>query len=135
MSAVLPLLQKHGLRLLIEPLNTRIDHKDSFLDNSADAFSLISEFSSPHFALLYDIYHARIMGEDCCAVIRNKAALIGHLHAAGVQGRHEFWECDPDYPALLQAAEDAGYQGLCGLEYAPLLPREESLVRAREILR
>ena len=106
MSAVLPLLQKHGMRLLIEPLNTRIDHKDSFLDNSADAFSLISEFSSPHFALLYDIYHARIMGEDCCAVIRNKAALIGHLHATGVQGRHEFWECDPDYPALLQAAED-----------------------------
>ena len=134
MNAALPLLEKHGMRLLIEPLNTRIDHKDTFLDSSTEAFTLIREFSSPHISVLYDIYHARIMGEDCRGVICKNAAHIGHLHAAGTDGRHEFWECDRDYPSLLRDAEAAGYEGFCGLEYAPLLPREESLARAKKIL-
>ncbi len=134
MAAALPYLSQHGMRLLIEPLNTRIDHKDTFLDSSAQAFTLIREFDSPHLSVLYDIYHARIMGEDCRTVLRENAGFIGHLHVAGTAGRHEFWESDPDYPRLLQTAEDAGYDGLCGLEYAPLMSREESLAQARKIL-
>ena len=134
MAAALPYLSRHGMRLLLEPLNTRIDHKDAFLGASPEAFSLIREFDSPHLSVLYDIYHARIMGEDCRAVLRENAARIGHLHAAGTGGRHEFWESDPDYPELLQTAVAAGYTGLCGLEYAPLLPREESLSQARRLL-
>ncbi|MBQ3094805.1 MAG: TIM barrel protein [Clostridia bacterium] len=134
-AAALPLLETHGIRLLLEPLNTRIDHKDAFLGASADAFALVREFNSPYFSVLYDIYHARIMGEDCGAVIRGHAVHIGHLHLAGTNGRHEFRESDPDYPELLRTAEAAGYRGFCGLEYAPLLPREESLALAKKILR
>ena len=48
-----------------------------------------------------------------------KLVIIG----AGGFGREAAW-----------TAETAGYRGFCGLEYAPLLPREESLARAKEIL-
>lgn len=134
LTAALPILEAYGMRLLLEPLNRRIDHKDTFLSSSADAFDLLRRIGSPRICVLFDLYHQHITGENLADAATQNLPYIGHMHLAGSRGRHEFWEGEVDYPALLRQFDAAGYTGLAGLEYSPLLPREESLTRAKNLL-
>ena len=38
-----------------------------------------------------------------------------------------------DYKKVFAAIDQAGYTGVCALEYKPLLPPEESLQKCKEI--
>ena len=58
-----------GVTLLLEPLNTVLDHRGCFLDNSAVGLEIVRRVSSPNVKLLYDIYHMSMMGEDALTVI------------------------------------------------------------------
>ena len=57
----LPLLDRTGVTLVLEPLNTFIDHKGYYLWQSSEAFGIIDEVGSPQVKVLYDIYHQQIM--------------------------------------------------------------------------
>ena len=54
--------------------------------------------------------------------------LIGHIHIAGVPGRHEPLDnSEICYPAIIDALKNCGYTGAVGLEYMPLRLPEDSL--------
>ena len=59
--------------------------------------------------------------------IRENAAYIGHFHSAGVPGRHELHLGETNYPFVIRAAEEAGYQGYFGFEYWPTYENAQSL--------
>ena len=125
---------KEGLTLLLEPLNTTVDHAGYYLASSAEGFDIIRAVNSPNIRLLFDCYHMQIMEGHLTASITENIGLIGHFHSAGVPGRHELFNGEINYPFLLSQIDKAGYTGLFGLEYSPLLPDEESLRRTREYL-
>ena len=53
--------------------------------------------------------------------------LIGHLHSAGVPGRHELQLGEVDYPRIIEAVEKTGYDGYFGFEYFPTYESEQSV--------
>ena len=53
-----------GLTLLLEPLNSRVDHVGTFLDRTAEGLAILREVASPGVKLLFDAYHALLMDED-----------------------------------------------------------------------
>ena len=127
-----PLAAENGITLLLEPLNTRVDHGGCFLDSSAAALEILDDVSSPAVKILYDVYHMRVMGEPAAERLRECAGRgrLGHVHVAGVPGRGEL---DADYAAVAGSLREAGYRGYTGLEFAPKGNPEEAIRAAVKI--
>ncbi len=128
-----PILEEFGVTLVIEPLNTLVNHKGYYLWSSAEAFDIIREVDHPLVKVLFDIYHQQVMEGNLIANVTNNLDLIGHLHSAGCPGRNELDNGELDYQKIFAAIDQAGYQGVCALEYKPLLPPEESLKQTRAL--
>ena len=120
LKACRPILEDEGITLLVEPLNTLVDHKGYYLYSSAEAFEIIDEVDSPNIKVLFDIYHQQIMEGNLIANITGNIDKIGHFHAAGNPGRHELTIGEINYPNVFKAISESGYKGYIGLEYSPL---------------
>ena len=114
-----PVLEEAGMTLVFEPLNILKDHIGYYLARSDEAFEIAREVNSPSVKVLYDVYHQQITEGNLIGNIRRNVDLIGHIHIAGVPGRHEPLEGEISYPAVLSALTDAGYRGAVGMEYFP----------------
>jgi len=114
-----PLAEKYGTRLLLEPLNSLIDHKGYFLDNSGVGYEIMKCVDNPFVSLLFDIYHMQVMEGNMTASLTANAEYTGHIHVAGVPGRCEPYRGELHIPAILTALEQSGYKGYVGAEYLP----------------
>jgi hydroxypyruvate isomerase len=119
LTAGAELVAGRGVRLLLEPLNTRIDHPGTFLDHTPEALEVVHAVGRPEVALLYDIYHSVTMGETPQRVLAGQLSDIGHVHLADVPGRHEPGSGGLPWRAVLDWLEIEGYRGRVGLEYWP----------------
>ena len=70
LKKILPVAEKHGITLVMELLNSKVNHKDYMCDHSAWGVELCKRIGSPNFKLLYDIYHMQIMEGDVIATIK-----------------------------------------------------------------
>ncbi len=122
-----------GMRLLLEPLNTRIDHPTFFMASAIEGLDIVEEVNHPAVRLLYDAYHAAVMGEDHRQILQ-RAALIGYVQIADTNGRHEPGTGTIDWKSWLADLKAAGYRGDIGLEYRPSNGTLASLQRTREVL-
>ena len=118
---------RHGIDLLLEPFNTKVDHPGNFLDDPDVCIRVLEAVAMPNVKMLFDIYHMQIMRGDIVSFIRHHHSRIGHFHIAGVPGRHEPATCELNYGFIVQEALRAGYVGAFGLEYFPSKSDEESL--------
>lgn len=73
----------------------------------------------PRLKLLFDTYHATVLGEDPVAWVTSNAHRIGHVHIADHPGRHEPGSGTIDFPAFLAALQTTSYRGAIGFEYTP----------------
>lgn len=130
------ILKENSFILLLEPLNSLIDHKGYFLDSAKDAAEIIRKINSPWIKLLYDIYHMQIMEGNICDFIEKNIDIIGHFHSAGVPGRHELFEGEINYSFIIKLLERLGYKGCFGLEYFPsIIDHQLSLKKTLEYLK
>jgi hydroxypyruvate isomerase len=117
---VLQLAEEKQVTICMEGLNSKVDHQDYMYDKTAWGVALCQKVGSPRFKLLYDIYHMQIMEGDVIATIRAQKDYIGHYHTGGVPGRHEIDETQElNYPAIVKAILDTGYEGFLGQEFIP----------------
>jgi hydroxypyruvate isomerase len=120
LRAAAPILEDAGLTLVLEPLNTKVDHRGHYLYATAEGIQLLDEVDSPAVRLLYDCYHAQIMEGDLIRTLTDNLARIGHVHLADNPGRHEPGTGEIAYRNVFAALDRAGYAGYVGLEYRPV---------------
>jgi hydroxypyruvate isomerase len=108
----------HGLRLLIEPINT-YDIPGYFLTGSAQALAVIDECGADNLFLQYDVYHMQRMEGELANTIRASLARIAHIQIADSPGRHEPGTGEINYPFLFGLLDELGYNGWVGCEYRP----------------
>lgn len=125
------LCEKAGVTIVLEALNSLYDHKGYYLDSSYIGFEIVKAVESPGIKLLYDCYHMQLMEGNLANQIRENIDYIGHFHSAGVPGRHELHQGEINYPFVIAAAEEAGYDRYFGFEYWPTYDNQQSL---RDIL-
>ncbi len=128
-----PILETTGVTIMIEPLNTLVNHPGYYLWSAAEGFEIVREVDHPLVKVVYDIYHQQVMEGNIIPNITNNLDCIAHLHSAGHPGRHELQYGENDYKVIFAAVDKAGYTGSCGLEYSPLMDPEESLREVRRI--
>ena len=121
LAEAVQIAEQADFTLLLEPLNTLVDHPGYYLDSSAEAVEIVRTIGSRHLKILYDVYHMQIMEGNLLDTIERNIALIGHFHAAGVPGRGELFGSELNYPIILAKIESLGYHGAFGLEYFPKL--------------
>lgn len=126
-----------GVTLCLEMLNTRDDshpmkgHPGYQGDDCDYCIDIIKQVGSPNLKLLFDIYHVQIMNGDVIRRIRQHKEYLGHIHTAGNPGRAELDDTQEiNYPAVMQALIDVGYDGYVGQEFIPTRDPWEGLVEA-----
>lgn len=120
LKKVLPVAEKYKIVLVMELLNSKVDHKDYQCDNTPWGVELCKRLGSDYFKLLYDIYHMQIDEGNVIATIKNNHQYISHYHTAGVPGRHELDENQElYYPAVIRAIVDTGFKGYLAQEFLP----------------
>jgi hydroxypyruvate isomerase len=123
LKRLLPLAEKLGITLVMELLNSKVNHPDYMCDHTAWGVALCKQIGSANFKLLYDIYHMQIMEGDVIATIRANHEFISHYHTGGVPGRNEIDETQElFYPAIMRAIADTGHRGFVGQEFIPKNP-------------
>jgi hydroxypyruvate isomerase len=111
-------LNEHGLRLLIEPINS-FDMPGYFLTGSAQAAAVIAECGADNLFMQFDMYHMQRMEGELAKTIRAHLPLIAHMQLADVPGRHEPGTGEIAYPGLFALIDELGYKGWIGCEYIP----------------
>lgn len=123
LKKLMPLAEKHRVVIVMELLNSKVNHKDYQCDHTAWGVELCKAVGSENFKLLYDIYHMQIMEGDVIATIRKSHPYIAHYHTGGVPGRNEIDETQElYYPAIMEAILKTGFKGHVAQEFIPARP-------------
>jgi hydroxypyruvate isomerase len=121
LKKILSYAEKKKVTIVMELLNSKIDHKDYMCDHTDWGVELCKRLDSDNFKLLYDIYHMQIMEGDIIRTIRENNKYIAHYHTGGVPGRHEIDETQEIYyPSIMSAIADTGFRGFVAQEFIPI---------------
>jgi hydroxypyruvate isomerase len=121
LKQLMALAEKNKVTLVMELLNSKIDHKDYQCDKTSWGVELAKRVGSENFKLLYDIYHMQIDEGDVIRTIKDNHQYIAHYHTAGVPGRHELDELQElNYPAIMKAIAGTGFKGYVAQEFIPV---------------
>ena len=123
LKQIVPIAEKHGVTVVMELLNSKVNHADYMADLSSWGVALCDTVGSNAFKLLYDIYHMQIMEGDVIATIRKNHEYYSHYHTGGVPGRAEIDTTQElYYPAIMEAILETGFDGYVAQEFIPAGP-------------
>jgi D-psicose/D-tagatose/L-ribulose 3-epimerase len=129
-----------GVTLAIEPLNR---YETSVINTVDQALDLLGPVLGPGLGLLLDTYHLNIEERQPVDAIRLAAGAIAHVQVCG-SDRGPVGPDHTDWPGILTALDDVGYEGILGVEsftsdnatiavaasiWRPLAPTQDVLAR------
>jgi len=120
LKQIMSLAEKNKVMIVMELLNSKVDHKDYMCDKTPWGVELVKRINSDNFRLLYDIYHMQIDEGDVIRTIRDNHQYFCHYHTGGVPGRNEIDERQElYYPAVMKAIVEIGHKGYVAQEFIP----------------
>lgn len=137
LKQLMSIAEKNKVVLVMELLNSKVNHKDYQCDKTAWGVELCKRIGSENFKLLYDIYHMQIDEGDVIRTIKDNHQYIAHYHTGGVPGRNEIDETQElYYPAIMKAILDTGFKGYVAQEFIPnRKTNEEKLVSLEKAIK
>ena len=121
LKRLMALAEKSKVTIVMELLNSKVNHKDYMCDRTAWGVELCKRVGSERFKLLYDIYHMQIMEGDVIRTIQQNHPYFAHYHTGGNPGRNEIDETQElNYPAISRAIKATGFRGFMAQEFQPL---------------
>jgi hydroxypyruvate isomerase len=125
---IAPLAEEAGVTIVLEMLNSKVDHKGYAADSTRYGVAVVSAVRSPRVRLLYDIYHMQVMEGDVIRTIRSSHQWIAHYHTAGNPGRNELDATQElQYPAIMRAIAATGFDGWVAHEFIPTRDAQQGL--------
>jgi hydroxypyruvate isomerase len=121
LARVAPTAESAGVNLVLELLNSKVDHTGYQADHTAWGVKVCEMVASPRIKLLYDVYHMQIMEGDVIRTIQNNYAQIAHYHTAGNPDRNNLDDTQElNYVAIAKAISSTGFAGFIGHEFVPV---------------
>jgi len=117
-------MAKHGLTVLIEPINP-YDMPGYFLNDIHQAREILNELNLPNVKLQFDFYHIHRIHGNSLAIYQQYADVVGHIQIADFPGRHQPGTGEMDYLKIFHYLNET-YDGYIGLEYTPNRKSEDS---------
>lgn len=104
-----------GIRMCIEPINR---YEADTLPSVVSAVRFIREYDLSDAWILADLFHMNIEDADMPAALRMAGPLVGHMHVPD-SNRAAPGLGHIDYPPILAALRDIGYDGYLSSEAMP----------------
>ena len=123
------------VKLIIEPLNSKVNHKGYFLNNCTEGLKLVKEVDNPHFRLLFDIYHEQVQAGNVIRTLTDAEPWVAVYHIADNPGRNDPGTGEMNYDNIYKAIQKTGYSGYITMEYLPLGDQVASLVKSVTAMR
>ena len=108
---------RSGIRVVTELLNPI--ETPGFLVANVATVQAVLECLEGRVGFQLDVYHLQRAGGDLIPTIRALAPRTWHVQVADAPGRSEPGTGEINVRNVLRAIQDAGYDGLIGLEYTP----------------
>lgn len=128
------LAEVSGVNLVLEALNTKIDHVGNVLCTTADSISAIKKAPSPNVKILYDVYHMQIMEGNIINTLADNISGIGYIHIADVPGRHEPGTGELNYGNIFKMLKSLEYSGYIGFELFPKYDSERAVAAIKRLI-
>ncbi|MDG5501122.1 hydroxypyruvate isomerase [Marinobacter sp. BGYM27] len=112
-------LEPHGITLMVEAINSRIDMPGFFMDTSRRVLDVIRATRRDNIKLQYDLYHMQIMEGDLIRTLTAALESVGHIQIADNPGRHEPGTGEIAFANIFKVLDDLGYAGWVSAEYRP----------------
>ena len=109
-------VRRIGGTVLVEPVSGAPRYP---LLTASDALDAVDRSGEENVALLLDVYHLAVNGDDVEKAIDASAGRIGHVQIADAPGRGEPGTGQLDIDGHLRRIAATGYDGWVGLEYKP----------------
>jgi len=120
-------LQEHGITLLIEPINSKVDIPHFFIDTLEKALNIIAELKHSNIKVQFDIYHIQIMQGNILRSLEKHLPSIAHIQFADNPGRHEPGTGELNFNTIFKHLDKLNYTGYTSAEYIPLHDTPSSL--------
>lgn len=120
-------LDQHGIRLLIEPINSRVDMPGYLVDSLEKGLLALQQVNHPNLKIQFDLYHMQIMQGDLIRSIERHFADIAHIQFADNPGRHEPGTGEINFASIFKRLDELNYRGWVSAEYRPSVKTEQSL--------
>jgi hydroxypyruvate isomerase len=133
LKAARPLVEPEGITLVVELLNTLVNHPGYYLHSSLEGVRIVDAVGSPNIKLLNDLYHMQIMEGNLIANLTKYIDRIGHFHVGDVPGRHQPGTGEVNWRNVFEAIAKTNYQGYVAMEYNPTIDYLESLKQIQQM--
>jgi sugar phosphate isomerase/epimerase len=126
-----PLAEKHGVVLVVEPLNRA---ECNLINTVLEGAAAVARVNHPNIRLLVDIFHMLRNGESPDDIVK-AGPWIAHAHVAEKADRTAPGVAGDDFRPFFAALKRAGYAGSLSIESKLGAVPETEIVRSVEVLR
>jgi hydroxypyruvate isomerase len=116
------LLEPHGIVMVLEPLNTLVDHPHIFLQTVPQAYALCRAVNRPSVKILADLYHEQIQAGNLVPTLETCWDEIAYLQFGDTPGRKEPGTGEIAYRHIVRWLRARNYAGIIGMEHGNSLP-------------
>jgi hydroxypyruvate isomerase len=135
LKRIAEIYEPHGITMVMESMNHKIDHPEMFLHTIPQAYALAKAVGSPHVKILYDVYHVQIQEGNLLPTLDYAWDEIAYIQIGDTPGRKEPTSGEINYHKVLQHIHSKGYRGFVGLEHGISKPGKEGTMAALQAYR
>ncbi len=125
LKRIASMYEPHGLIMVMESMNHKIDHPGMFLHTIPQAYALAKAVGSPSVKVLFDFYHIQIQEGNVLPTLDYAWDEIAYIQVGDTPGRKEPTTGEINFPNVLQHVYDKGYRGFVGMEHGTSKPGKD----------
>lgn len=125
LKRIADIYEPHGLVMVMESMNHKVDHANMFLHTIPQAYALAKAVGRPSVKVLFDFYHVQIQEGHLLPTLDYAWDEIAYIQIGDTPGRKEPTSGEINYPNVLKHLYTKGYQGFVGLEHGLSKPGRE----------
>ncbi|MFV0623415.1 hydroxypyruvate isomerase family protein [Sphingomonas sp. ac-8] len=107
----------HGLVLVMEPLNTLVNHPGAFMRTVTQGYAVARAVDSPAVKVLADLYHEQIQAGNLIRTLETCWDEIGYIQFGDNPGRNEPRTGEINYANIVRWLHERRYAGVIGMEH------------------
>jgi hydroxypyruvate isomerase len=135
LKRIADIYEPHGLVMVMESMNHKIDHPNMFLHTIPQAYALAKAVGRPSVKVLFDFYHVQIQEGNLLPTLDYAWDEVAYIQMGDTPGRKEPTSGEINYWKVLQHVQDKGYKGFVGLEHGISKPGKEGASAALKAYR
>lgn len=129
--------EPHGLTMVMEPLNTLVNHPGVFMSTVPQGYAMARAVDSPAIKVLADLYHEQIQAGNLINTLDSCWNEIAYVQFGDNPGRNEPGSGEINYRNIVRWVRAKNFAGVIGMEHGNSVDGragEERLIAAyREI--